>query len=84
MEAFHIRDDSSPFVKIRPSRNLEIRLLNAPSLITRQFINISRHPNKIIAVLLNQIMKKCILVSVPLNGQQFEFVIQIPNPYEVH
>ncbi len=65
MEVFHIRDDLSPLVKIRPSRNPEIRLLNAPSLITQQIIHISRHPNKVIAVLLNQIIKKCILVSVP-------------------
>ena len=83
IEAFNISNDTSPLTNLRPSRNREISALNVRSIIPHQIIHVTNHSKKLVAVPIEQIVRKCIHISVSL-GRPQTYVIRLPNPYELH
>ncbi len=79
IEKLHAANDSSPLMNIRPSHNRNIR-----DLISQQVVHTTKYPSEIIALSIKQIFKKCIFISVPHDIGRAEYVITLPNSYEIH
>lgn len=59
-------NDFSPLLNIRPSRNRDIRILNAQYFISRQFLHTTSFQNEVTqAIPICRIIKKCVFICVP-------------------
>ena len=75
---------NSPLTNLRPARNKQIRRLNVNRILCNQVINVTKDSSKLVAMPLKHIMKKCLTVSIPIEGRYAEYIIPIPNTYEFH
>lgn len=84
IERLHLPGTTS-LTKLRPARN---HILQNTETLVQQLINFMPEVNieatSLIAVPLDHILSKCILVRVPITQRNSYHLITLPNPYELH
>ncbi len=81
-----ITTGNSPLSSLRPPRNSSIRDMNTCERLSNQVIQIDIDSStSILAIPVTCIMKKCLMISVPIHGQPIShYMIPLPNVYEIH
>ena len=85
IKPFQIDEDASPLRKLRPSQYEIIRMLTSQHIISKIIHHVKGDSTEdLVAVPLKNINKKCILINIPLQGQNTTYIISLPNTYEIH
>ena len=82
IETFEVTRDS-PLTNVPPSRNRKVHEILKQQPLSAQILPIAKTQN-LIAVPLMNILRKCVLVKLPIRGNHAEYVIPLPNMYEIH
>lgn len=83
IEQYHLTA-RTPLSSIRPPRNMEMRSMYATvqNILCKKIVGV-RQNTSIIAVTLKNIIKKCIKIP-PVLRDGNDYIIPLPNKYEVH
>ena len=84
INTFPVVKSSSPLTNVRPCRNKKISDVTSGNHISTIFNLIDDNNRQLIAIPLTNIVKKCIYINIPLQGQRKSYVIALPNNYEFH
>lgn len=85
VKVFEIDHNSSPLTKLRPSLNEHIREITSQNHFNKVFHHINESAiEQLIAIPLKNIVRKCLLINIPIQGKNTTFIIPCPNIYEVH
>ncbi len=75
----------SPLSSLRPPRSSLLRDEITPERLCNQIVQIETDSPTILAVPVSCIIKKCVMVAVPIHGRPIShYIIPIPNVYEIH
>ena len=84
INTFSVVNGSSPLTNVRPCRNKQICDVASRNNISTIFHFIDDNNKQLVAIPLQNIVKKCIYINIPLKGQKESYVIALPNNYEFH